>query len=425
MKILHTADLHLGQVIYQNYDRSDEHHHFFRQLEQWCKEEQPDALLVSGDVFDIQQPSATVKKTFTDYFVRLHQECPQMHIVITAGNHDSASRIQADSSVWELANVHLVGTPPAIDSLDNNDGWQYKYIVRLDSGYIVALPYMTGDRRNVIQSILDKVADDNNTMRLPVVMMAHQAVTGLDITGHGFDIGTLKTLDVSVMGKGFDYLALGHIHKPQTIGHQNDAMIEEISYRSPVVRYSGSALHVSCDETYPHTVSLVEIDCHQGKVQIRQLRIDELRHFYVLPSDGTSFTSADEALESMTEFVSKGERGYIRFRFDMNTDLPSNFGQMVYDALLPYNDEWRYNPKMLWTGVSDSKDSEKEELVFEVAELQQMTDPMMFIERTQDQYPGLDLEDVRQAFEEVKAEMLLLNEEKEVKNRQKTTAPEQ
>ena len=73
MKILHTADLHLGQVIYQNYDRSDEHQHFFRQLEQWCKEEQPDALLVSGDVFDIQQPSATVKKTFTDYFVRLHQ----------------------------------------------------------------------------------------------------------------------------------------------------------------------------------------------------------------------------------------------------------------------------------------------------------------------------------------------------------------
>ena len=67
MKILHTADLHLGQIIYQNYDRSDEHRHFFRQLEQWCKEEQPDALLVSGDVFDIQQPSATVKKAFTDY----------------------------------------------------------------------------------------------------------------------------------------------------------------------------------------------------------------------------------------------------------------------------------------------------------------------------------------------------------------------
>ena len=424
MKILHTADLHLGQVIYQNYDRSDEHRHFFRQLEQWCKEEQPDALLVSGDVFDIQQPSATVKKTFTDYFVRLHQECPQMHIVITAGNHDSASRIQADSSVWKLANVHLVGTPPAIDSLHTMDGWQYQYIVKLDSGYIVALPYMTGERRDIIQSILDKVADDN-TMGLPVVMMAHQAVTGLDIAGHSFDIGTLKTLDVNVMGNGFDYLALGHIHKPQTIGHQDDAMIDEISYRAPVVRYSGSALHVSCDETYPHTVSLVEIDCHQGEVQIRQLRIDELRHFYVLPLDGESFTSADDALESMNEFVSQSERGYIRFRFDINTDLLSNFSQMVYDALQPYQDEWRYNPKVLWTGESGSGSKEKEELVFEVAELQQMKDPMAFIERTKDQYPGLDLDDVRQAFEEVKEEMRLLSEEREAKNRQKSTPAEQ
>lgn len=419
MKILHTADLHLGQVIYQNYDRSDEHRHFFHQLEQWCEEEKPDALLVSGDVFDIQQPSATVKKAFTDYFVHLHQVCPQMHIVITAGNHDSASRIQADSSVWKLANAHLIGTPPAVDSLEQADGWQHQYIIKLDHGYVVALPYMAGERKGIIQSILDKVTEDN-TLGLPVVMMAHQAVTGLDITGHGFDIGTLRTIDSDAMGSGFDYLALGHIHKPQTIGHLEDAMSDEVCYHAPVIRYSGSALHVSCDEAYPHTVSLVDIDQHQGRVQIRQLRIDELRHFHVLPSDGTSFTSADEALDAMKAFVAEGQRGYIRFRFDVNTGLPSNFGQMVYDALLPYDEEWRYNPKMLWTGVSADNASKKEKLVFEVAELQQMTDPMVFIERTLNQYPNLDLDDVRQAFEEVKAEMLLLSEEKQEKKRQKT-----
>ena len=50
MKIIHTADLHLGQILYQNYDRVDEHIHFFRQLERWCREEQPDALIVSGDI---------------------------------------------------------------------------------------------------------------------------------------------------------------------------------------------------------------------------------------------------------------------------------------------------------------------------------------------------------------------------------------
>lgn len=89
MKILHTADLHLGQVIYQNYDRTDEHDCFFSQLEQWCREERPDALVVSGDVFDIQQPSAATWKNFTDRFVRLHEASPGMHIVIVAGNHDS------------------------------------------------------------------------------------------------------------------------------------------------------------------------------------------------------------------------------------------------------------------------------------------------------------------------------------------------
>jgi exonuclease SbcD len=98
---------------------------------------------------------------------------------------------------------------------------------------------------------------------------------------------------------------------------------------------------------------------------------------------------------------------------------------MVYDALLPYNDEWRYNPKMLWTGQNDAQQQEKEQQVFEVAELQQMTDPMQFIERTKDQYPGLDIEDVRRAFEEVKAEMHRMDEERQAKNRQKTNPAEQ
>ena len=424
MKLLHTADLHLGQVIYQNYDRSDEHQHFFRQLEQWCRDEQPDALLVSGDVFDIQQPSATVKKAFTEYFVRLHQTCPGMAIVIIAGNHDSASRIQAENAVWQLANTYLIGTPPAYNSLEQPDGWQRQYIIKLDTGYIVALPYMSGERQQTIQSILDKVAEDN-TLGLPVVLMAHQAVTGLDVTGHDFEIGKLKTQDATTFGNGFDYLALGHIHKPQTIGHLDDCMEETATYQSPVVRYAGSALHVSCDETYPHTVSMVDIDRHKGDVCIRQLRIDELRHFYVLPLDGSSFTSAEEAIEVMKQVTSEGARGYIRFRFDHTTNLPSNFSQMVYDALLPYNDEWRYNPKMLWTGQDDAQQQEKDQQVFEVAELQQMTDPMQFIERTKDQYPGLDIEDVRQAFEEVKAEMHRMDEERQAKNRQKTNPAEQ
>ena len=117
MKILHTADLHLGQVMYQNYTREEEHDHFFRQLKGWCGEYCPDALVVSGDIFDIQQPGAGVKRCFNEYFVDLHNSFPEMAIVIVAGNHDSASRIHADNAVWSLGQVKLVGLPPATDSL--------------------------------------------------------------------------------------------------------------------------------------------------------------------------------------------------------------------------------------------------------------------------------------------------------------------
>lgn len=401
MKILHTADLHLGQVIYQNYDRSDEHRHFFDQLRAWCTEHQPDALLVSGDVFDIQQPSSSVKKAFTEYFVELHHLCPSMAIVITAGNHDSASRIQADSAVWTLANATVVGTPPLTEPVD---GWEEKYIVRLPTGYIVAMPYMTGERTETLQHLLN-IINKENTEGKPVVMMGHTAVDGLDLLGHDFEIGTLRTQKLQSFGQGFDYLALGHIHKPQTIDHQEDANTAEVSYPAPVVRYSGSALHVSCDETYPHTVSLVEIDKHEGQVNIKQLRIDELRHFYTLPLAGASFASAKEALMAIREFREEKKSGYIRLKVDITTDLPANFSQMVYEELACTNDEVRYNPKIEWTGKPENGTDDQEKLTFEVAELQQMTNPLDFIEKTISQYPGLTMDEVRQAFVEVEAEI--------------------
>ena len=412
MKLLHTADLHLGQILYQNYDRSDEHAHFFRQLQRWCETEHPDVLLVSGDVFDIQYPSAAVKKAFTDYFVDLYRSCPWLHIVITAGNHDSASRIQADSSVWQLANVHLVGVPPATNVSADDASWQDQYIVRLDCGYVVALPYMSGDRKAVVQSLLDTVARENQS-HLPVVLMAHQAIKNAEVTGHPFEVGTLRTLEVSALGEGYDYLALGHFHMPQTLGHPTEGFLQTATYDAPVARYSGSALHVSCDETYPHSVSLVEIDRHGGQVAVRQLRIDELRHFYVLPQDDSSYTSHDEALEGLKALIADSPRGYFRFRFEHNAVLPPNFSQMVYDILQPTQEEWRFNPKIIWTGETADTASQEKEQKFEVAELQQMTDPMQFIERTKDQYPDLELEDVRQAFEDVRMELERMREEKE------------
>lgn len=408
MKIIHTADLHLGQILYQNYDRVDEHEHYFEQLSNWCKAEFPDALIVSGDVYDIQQPSANTRKFFTEHFVKLHEDNPKMKIIITAGNHDSASRIQADSAVWEYANAKLVGVSPSIEQLATDDGWQDDYIISLDSGFIIALPYMNGERLDQIQSILDRVASIN-TKSKPVVMMAHTAVTGLDPEGH--EVGNLRFQGIDQFGVGYDYLALGHIHKPQTIGHGKDNLKKDVKYPSGAVRYSGSALHVSCDEKYPHSVSVVEIDRHGGNVHIRQLVINELRHFFELPLDGSSFQNADDAMAAVTQFCEQNKSGYIRLRIDQKVDLPANFNQMVYDELAKTADEVRFNPKHIWTGTTASSGNSSNTPTFQVAELQQMTDPMTFIEKTASQYPDLDLNDVRAAFVEVKAELARIQQE--------------
>lgn len=409
MKILHTADLHLGQIIYQNYERTDEHMHYFAQLERLCREEQPDALIVSGDVFDIQQPSAATWKAFTDHFVRLHRTCMDMHIVIIAGNHDSASRIQSHNAVWKLANVHLTGTPPPAN-FASLDGWQEQFVIRLTNGYIIALPYMTGERTLMTQTLLDYVAADN-TGNKPVVMTGHLTVTGCDLTGHDMDIGNIRTQAAESLGKGYDYMALGHIHKPQTIGHEADCMETEVTYPAPVIRYAGSALHVSCDETYPHTISAVDIDRHGGNVRIRQFRIDELRHFHVLPSCHASFTHAEDALNGIRRFAEENGRGYIRLQVDQATALPSDFTQTVYSIIEPYQGEVRYNPKILWTGTQENDTDETVKPKFEVAEIQQMTDPLVFIEKTRQQYPELDMNEVREAFTEIEAEMKRMAEE--------------
>ncbi len=395
MKFIHTADLHLGQMMYQYYSRTDEHDHFFGQLRAWCAAYNPDALLVSGDVFDIQNPPAAVRQHFNNVFADLRREFPEMAIVVTAGNHDSASRIEADRAVWDLAGVTLVGRGPTADGDDLD-----RFIVQLPAGFIVAVPFMLGSHTESVQRLLDRV-EELNPDGLPVVMMAHAAMDGCDFAGHG-DIGNQRVLEAADFGAGYDYLALGHIHRPQTLGQplDDDLACAESRYLAPVMRYSGSALHVSCDEAYPHSVSLVDIDCHCGEVRVERLRIDELRHFYILPPEGQlAAATADEAMAAIDTFCADHNRGYIRLRVDVRAPLPPDFITRVYERLESTGGEVRLNPRTIYEG--EVQHTEGDVPRFELAELQQMVNPLDFIRETIDQYPDLDLGALAADFKEI------------------------
>jgi len=108
MKIIHTADWHIGQNFF-NHDRKEEHQNFFRQLRDIISKEKPNALLICGDVFDNGLPSSAARKLYTEELVNIHETLPQMQIVVIAGNHDSSSYLESDNQVWKLANVALVG----------------------------------------------------------------------------------------------------------------------------------------------------------------------------------------------------------------------------------------------------------------------------------------------------------------------------
>ena len=108
MKIIATSDWHLGNL-FHGHDRLQEHKHFFQWLLERIEEQQPDALLVAGDVFDNGNPSAAAQSAYYEFLANATQACPGMQVIITAGNHDSANRLEAPRALLSRHQVEIRG----------------------------------------------------------------------------------------------------------------------------------------------------------------------------------------------------------------------------------------------------------------------------------------------------------------------------
>ena len=108
MKLLHTADWHIGQLFHQ-YDRTYEHQQFLNWLVTTIQEQKIDVLLISGDVFDLSNPSAASIKMFYSFLNQAVKVNPDVQIIIIAGNHDSASRLESPKPLLESSNIHIIG----------------------------------------------------------------------------------------------------------------------------------------------------------------------------------------------------------------------------------------------------------------------------------------------------------------------------
>ncbi|AMG68352.1 exonuclease subunit SbcD [Providencia stuartii] len=276
MRIIHTSDWHLGQYFFTK-SRAAEHQQFLTWLIEQVKLHQVDAMIVAGDIFDTGSPPSYARELYNQFVVSLQQTGCQL--VILSGNHDSVSVLNETSSLLAYLNTDVVtsGATPHVITLKNAQGQP--------GALLCAIPFLrprdiqlsvAGQSseekqlslqtaiRDYYQASYQLAEQQRQTMGLdiPIIATGHLTVVGAELTDSVRDIyiGTLDAFPSAAFPPA-DYIALGHIHRPQVIGQRQH------------IRYSGSPIALSFDEANQQkSVCLVEFDGRELS-QIHQLAI--------------------------------------------------------------------------------------------------------------------------------------------------------
>ena len=272
MRIVHTADWHLGHVLHDR-DREAEHRAFLDWLLVLLEEREVDALLVCGDVFDGANPPASAQALWYQFLAGTSRRCPGLQVVVVAGNHDSPARLEAPAPVLEALSVRVVGLlPRASEGLDLE-----RLVVPLRKrtakgeegevgAWVAAVPFLRlGDvpggetePGSVVEGVRAVYAKAIGAARArrkegqALVATGHCYVEGMRVSEESERRilgGNQNPLPADLFPTDVDYVALGHLHYAQFVGGRQH------------VRYSGSPLPLSLDEdVYPHQVCVVDLE---------------------------------------------------------------------------------------------------------------------------------------------------------------------
>jgi exonuclease SbcD len=248
MRIVHTSDWHIGHKLYDK-SREIEHKLFFQWLYSFIKEQRVELLLVSGDIFDSSIPSNSSLKIYYDFLISLQDtECKS--VIITAGNHDLPSTLDAPKEILKTLNIYIFAK--AENELNS-------MILPIKNSNIILLPIPFLRDRDIRVAIANENIDNINQRYRKALIKYYckladecKKISGNNIfiaMGHLFATGT-KVGDsestIYVGGVGdisaddfpdiFDYIALGHLHKAQKVGGKEH------------IRYSGSPIPLSFSE---------------------------------------------------------------------------------------------------------------------------------------------------------------------------------
>ena len=258
MRILHTADWHIGQRLHER-SRLDEHAQFLDWLLETIQECKVDLLLVSGDIFDTSLPSAEAANLYYRFLYRLFNET-DVYTVITAGNHDSARHLEAPREFLKMGRIHVVGLAAEAQACVFSFPPDDPQVTVAAVPYLseTELPYLSYEteiekseryRERLKSFYADCVAC--MPAELPKILMGHLFVQGGRETDseRNIQIGGATASHASDFPDGVNYVALGHLHRPQTIRGADYP-----------IRYSGSPIPLRFNEAnYSKQIYLLEL----------------------------------------------------------------------------------------------------------------------------------------------------------------------
>lgn len=232
MKFFHISDLHIGKRVC-GFSMLEDQRHIFQEILRLCREERPDGILIAGDLYDRSTPSAEAVE-LVDWILSQFSALG-IPVWAVSGNHDSPERVAYGAQMLEKAGIHMSrvfdGTLQNYDLEDGVTVWLMPFLRPAQVRRF--FPEQTIETtQEAVEAVLAGTKPDPDRVN---ILVMHQFLTGASVCdSEELSVGGSDQVDVSVLG-AFDYVALGHLHRPQKVGRES-------------VRYCGSPLKYSFSE---------------------------------------------------------------------------------------------------------------------------------------------------------------------------------
>lgn len=331
MKLIHLSDLHLGKRV-NEFSMLEDQKYILREILGIIEAEQPDGVIIAGDVYDKAIPPAEAVALLDEFLVRLAGM--KQEVFVISGNHDSAERIAFGSRLMQQSGIHLSPVfsgriAPVVlkDAEGEVHVWMLPFVKPVDVRRAYPEEEIT-DYTDAVRTVIRHMETDPSVRN---VLVAHQFVTGaVRSESEDVSVGGMDNVDASVFD-GFDYVALGHIHGPQNIGKKT-------------VRYCGTPLKYSFSEKdHVKSVTAVELG-RKGETEVRTVPLRFLH-------DLREIRGTYEQLTLLKNYEGTAVDDYLRVILTDEEDVPDALARLrtIYPNIMKLdydNRRTRTSPEM-------------------------------------------------------------------------------